>query len=69
MTCDRAIRPGRFPVTSHQWPHRARRLRVQFEGERSSYSTPRDFSFRWSAERSMPMNSAVRDMFPPNRLI
>jgi hypothetical protein len=33
------------------------------------YSTPRDLSFRCSAERSMPMNSAVRDMFPPNRLI
>jgi hypothetical protein len=41
----------------------------QFEGQRLCYSTPRDLSFRCSAERSMPMNSAVRDMFPPNRLI
>src|SRR5690606_32556238 len=31
--------------------------------------TPRDFSFRCSAERSIPMNSAVREMFPPKRLI
>jgi hypothetical protein len=40
-----------------------------FELEARRYSIPRDFSLRCSAERSMPMNSAVRDMFPPNRLI
>src|SRR5271166_2031284 len=34
----------------------------------SPYSTPSDFSFRCSADRSMPMNSAVREMFPPKRL-
>lgn len=31
--------------------------------------TPSDFSLRWSAERSMPMNSAVFEMLPPKRLI
>ena len=31
------------------------------------YSTPRDFSFRCSADRSIPMNSAVLDMLPPKR--
>jgi hypothetical protein len=36
---------------------------------RASYSMPSDFSLRCSAERSMPMNSAVREMLPPNRLI
>ena len=37
--------------------------------EASSPYTPRDFSFRWRAERSMPMNSAVREILPPKRLI
>ena len=31
--------------------------------------TPSDFSLRCSAERSMPTNSAVREMLPPKRLI
>ncbi len=31
--------------------------------------TPRDFSLRCSADRSIPMNSAVREMLPPKRLI
>ena len=31
--------------------------------------TPSDFSLRCSAERSMPMNSAVFEMLPPKRLI
>src|ERR1044072_5247971 len=30
---------------------------------------PRAFSFRWSAERSIPMNDAVREMLPENRRI
>src|SRR5271165_5900474 len=32
-------------------------------------SIPNALSFRCSAERSMPTNSAVREMLPPNRLI
>ena len=31
--------------------------------------TPRDLSLRCSAERSMPMKAAVREMLPPKRLI
>src|SRR5690348_5345971 len=30
---------------------------------------PRDFSLRCNADRSMPMNSAVREMFPLKRAI
>ena len=33
------------------------------------HSTLSDLSLRCSAERSMPMNSAVREMLPPKRLI
>src|SRR5689334_645249 len=32
-------------------------------------STPRAFSFRCRAERSMPMKAAVRETLPPNRVI
>src|SRR5205085_5674790 len=45
-------------------------------GHLSSYSSPsllspmpRAFSFRWSADRSMPMNDAVREMLPEKRRI
>src|SRR5690242_20543564 len=31
--------------------------------------TPRDFSLRCNAERSIPMKAAVREMLPPKRLI
>ena len=33
------------------------------------YPTPSAFSLRCSAERSMPTNSAVREMLPEKRLI
>src|SRR5215472_4955446 len=35
---------------------------------RSLPKTPSDFSLRWSAERSMPTNAAVREMLPPKRV-
>jgi hypothetical protein len=66
MISDQATRPRRDDLgRSVSRP----RLGRQFEGQRPNYSTPRDLSLRCSAERSMPMNSAVRDMLPPNRLI
>ena len=66
MINDRAVYPRRCELgRSVSRP----RLGRQLEGQRPHYSTPRDLSLRWSAERSMPMNSAVRDMLPPNRLI
>jgi hypothetical protein len=37
--------------------------------ELTAYPTPSAFSLRCSAERSMPTNSAVREMFPEKRLI
>jgi hypothetical protein len=49
--------------------YKARRHLLSNSKASARYSTPRDLSFRCSAERSMPMNSAVRDMLPPNRLI
>ena len=30
---------------------------------------PRDLSLRWRADRSMPMKAAVREIFPPKRMI
>src|SRR5215469_5499003 len=35
---------------------------------RSLPNTPSDFSFRCSAERSMPTKAAVREMLPPKRV-
>ena len=58
-------------LTQRNAPETAQGVSRLLSNSRASacYSTPRDLSFRCSAERSMPMNSAVRDMLPPNRLI
>ena len=63
MSLDRARCSGTSNGVFPPPPHRA------ILGPAFHYSTPRDFNFRCSADRSMPMNSAVRDMLPPNRLI
>lgn len=66
----------------HAPPMNKNRQLPQKHGEKSDHSqsiawicdrlaqpTPKALSLRWSAERSMPTNSAVREILPENRLI
>ena len=73
--CTRAHRRAAHSARRHRRcvrPANARwvcRSRVERPGPRRPDDTPSDFSLRCSAERSMPMNAAVREMLPPKRLI